>query len=270
MADFPPDLEDGELWLPSDIIRDVGVRRPFSSSSSSSSSAVAASPGCSAHLAYLEGIARQLDALCMLDRAGLLPAFGPPRHAPPRPRVSLRFPFPSLPFPSPLFGSSSLTVYVFWRQVFGFKQGRPAPRLAGAENLVGVGVVHAGFMTGDGGRGVPGSSPGMLRFCSMSRPVQTQATFGAARGGVVQAPVQPVPDRFIPLPSPGSAREGGGTGVFLPRVFKDEDKKKPYVKGRGEQQQQQATRNGGVWEQGMPFQHPPPPAETGLPQDWTY
>lgn len=45
------------------------------------------------------------------------------------------------------------------------------------------------------------------------------------------------------------------------------------VKGRGEQQQQQqqATRNGGVWEQGMPFQHPPPPAaETGLPQDWTY
>nr|XP_018675075.1 PREDICTED: uncharacterized protein LOC104000541 [Musa acuminata subsp. malaccensis] len=240
MADFPPDLEDGELWLPSDIIRDVGVRRPFSSSSSSSSSAVAASPGCSAHLAYLEGIARQLDALCMLDRAGLLPAFGPPRHAPPRPRV------------------------------FGFKQGRPAPRLAGAENLVGVGVVHAGFMTGDGGRGVPGSSPGMLRFCSMSRPVQTQATFGAARGGVVQAPVQPVPDRFIPLPSPGSAREGGGTGVFLPRVFKDEDKKKPYVKGRGEQQQQQATRNGGVWEQGMPFQHPPPPAETGLPQDWTY
>ncbi|CAL9120145.1 unnamed protein product [Musa acuminata var. zebrina] len=242
MADFPPDLEDGELWLPSDIIRDVGVRRPFSSSSSSSS-AVAASPGCSAHLAYLEGIARQLDALCMLDQAGLLPAFGPPRHAPPRPRV------------------------------FGFKQSRPAPRLAGAENLVGLGVVHAGFMTGDGGRGVPGSSPGMLRFCSMSRPVQTQATFGAARGGVVQAPVQPVPDRFIPLPSPGSAREGGGTGVFLPRVFKDEDKKKPYVKGRGaQQQQQQATRNGGVWEQGMPFQHPPPPppAETGLPQDWTY
>lgn len=103
MADFPPDLEDGELWLPSDIIRDVGVRRPFSSSSSSSA-AVAASPGCSAHLAYLEGIARQLDALCMLDRAGLLPAFGPPRHAPPHPRVSLRF--PSLPFPSPLFGSS--------------------------------------------------------------------------------------------------------------------------------------------------------------------
>ncbi|KAJ8478514.1 hypothetical protein OPV22_022241 [Ensete ventricosum] len=248
MADFPPDLEDGELWLPSDIIRDVGVRRPFSSFSSPSSAAVAASPGCSAHLAYLEGIARQLDALCMLDRAGLLPAFGPPRHAPPRPRV------------------------------FGFKQGRPAPRLARAENVVGLGVVHAGFMTGDGGRrGVPGSSPGMLRFCSMSRPVQTQVTFGAARGGVVQAPVQPVPDRFMPLPPPGSAREGGGTGVFLPRVFKDEDKKKPYVKGREEeQQQQQATRNGGVWEQGMPFQHhhhpppPPPPAETGLPQDWTY
>lgn len=43
----------------------------------------------------------------------------------------------------------------------------------------------------------------------------------------MQAPVQPVPDRFVPLPSPGSAREGGGTGVFLPRVFKDEDKKKP-------------------------------------------
>ncbi|CAL9098875.1 unnamed protein product [Musa textilis] len=238
MADFPPDLEDGELWLPSDIIRDVGVRRPFSSSSSAAA-AVAASPGCSAHLAYLEGIARQLDALCMLDRAGLLPAFGPPRHAPPRP----------------------------W--VFGLKQGRPAPRLARAENVVGLGVVHAGFMTGDGGRGVPGSSPGMFRFCSMSRPVQTQVTFGAAGGGVVQAPVQPVPDRFIPLPSPGSAREGGGTGVFLPRVFKDEDKRKAYVKGRGEQQQQ-ATRNGGVWEQGMPFQRPPPPAETGLPQDWTY
>ncbi|RZS19038.1 hypothetical protein BHM03_00051413 [Ensete ventricosum] len=105
MADFPPDLEDGELWLPSDIIRDVGVRRPFSSFSSPSSAAVAASPGCSAHLAYLEGIARQLDALCMLDRAGLLPAFGPPRHAPPRPRVSLLF--PSLPFPS-LPGSSHL------------------------------------------------------------------------------------------------------------------------------------------------------------------
>ncbi|XP_077230723.1 uncharacterized protein LOC143863830 [Tasmannia lanceolata] len=61
--------------------------------------------------------------------------------------------------------------------------------------------------------------------------------------------------------STGFVRESAGTGVFLPRVFNPDVRKKSSIK-RAEQKQSSADEK-----QGMAFQHP---SEMGLPQDWTY
>ncbi|RWW09454.1 hypothetical protein GW17_00027058, partial [Ensete ventricosum] len=87
MAEFAPNLDDGEMWLPSEIIADVGLRRLHHSNA-----AAARGRGRGAyHQAFdVEGLASQLAALSPLDRVQLLPAAKLPPVLPPHYEVSPR------------------------------------------------------------------------------------------------------------------------------------------------------------------------------------
>ncbi|EHA8588495.1 hypothetical protein COCNU_scaffold005463G000030 [Cocos nucifera] len=130
MAEFPPNLDDGELWLPSEIFPDVGLcyhrrRQPVAA-------------GLRSDLSYVDDLAEKLAAFGLLDRSNLLlPAV---RRNPHR---SDRFRFENGPVTR--FGpmvdretgagmvydgfrppAAARRVVAGWRPVFSFSPAKPA------------------------------------------------------------------------------------------------------------------------------------------------
>ncbi|KAG6467053.1 hypothetical protein ZIOFF_075153 [Zingiber officinale] len=99
MAEFSPELEDGERWLPADILKDVGARHPYDFTCPAPSGG----RECFPRLAYLNTLARELASLGIFHH----PAVSSPSLFSPSPHYFVRFPSPS--FSLPLLVSSSLT-----------------------------------------------------------------------------------------------------------------------------------------------------------------
>ncbi|XP_072979500.1 uncharacterized protein [Typha angustifolia] len=116
MAEFPPNLDDGELWLPSEIIPDLGVRR------------------CSlrSDVACADGLAHQLAAFGFLDRARL---FATPNTTP-----HFEWSRPARtqfgPAGRGVLGSRSTAVYEF----APVKPVHPLGRVTGSRRSQGTGV----------------------------------------------------------------------------------------------------------------------------------
>lgn len=84
MAEFSPELEDGERWLPANILNDVGVRRrPFPLPFPASSDGI----DCFPRLAYFHALARELASLGPFHRRDVSTS----RVFPPSPHYFVRF-----------------------------------------------------------------------------------------------------------------------------------------------------------------------------------
>ncbi|CAL9079425.1 unnamed protein product [Musa textilis] len=242
MAEFAPNLDDGEMWLPSEIIPDVGLRRLHQSN------AAAARVRGAYHLAFdVEGLASELAALSPLDRAQRLPAAKLPPVLPPHHELYMT-PLPFL--------------------LQGVKPVGPAARFELEERELGAGLGRPVYGVGFGACSRPGvTRPGPTQAAqSKACGPDTVEAFGRA----LQRPLRPIQSRLGTVRPGGQGREsGGGTGVFLPRVINTNEarKKQHNATGGGEQQKQQPTRSTAMWKQERPFQ---PTSEMRLPQEWTY
>ncbi|XP_008799705.2 uncharacterized protein LOC103714285 isoform X2 [Phoenix dactylifera] len=182
MAEFPPNPDDGELWLPSEIFPDVGVGLRHHSQP--------APPD----LSYLDDLAEKLAAFGLLDRSHLLR----PNHHP--------------------------------SDGFRFDNGSVSRFGPSAEREAGAGMVYDGFRSPAVSRRVLGAAAAAAAAASRpvfpfsaAKPSQVEA-FGQGRSGVMarqqQLPIRG--RRFVPVRTGGTGRECGGTGVFLPRVSRNE------------------------------------------------
>ncbi|XP_058088152.1 uncharacterized protein LOC131235064 isoform X2 [Magnolia sinica] len=199
MADFPPNLDDGELYLPSDIF---------------------------------------------------------PKEIPPN------FTTPDV-FPSELTYMEDLS-----QQLSSFNRPTPQPPLPPLLQFRPVQRVQTGFCSGPGGfpcahcghpsvRGFSADYRPGYQFQPAKPPPAQLERFVQGRGRAFQGQT-----RFLPVRVSGSGP--AGTGVFLPRVFNADMRKKDGMRS-GEQKQ--PMRNVGLGKQVTKFQHP---YEKVLPQDWTY
>lgn len=240
--DLPPNLDDGELWLPSDVIRAVGVCRhhhrrvpgrlpPFPED-------------CGV---MDEDLAQKFASFGLLERRRALHAVKPFRDFSLKPELH--------------------------------GQGRPVFLIspAGAGYKVPLGqraaAAEANTVSGGGGGGGTGA------FFPVSRtghkfhpgiPVDCQVEkFQLERARVFQRQALGHGlNRYVPARSSGSGRESGGTGVFLPRIATVESKKKPLsVKGNVQLHHRQPMWNPMLGKQAAKLL---PSADMGLPHDWTY
>ncbi|CAL9137144.1 unnamed protein product [Musa acuminata var. zebrina] len=232
MAEFAPNLDDGEMWLPSEIIADLGLRRLHHSNA-----AAARVRGAYHHTFDVEGLASQLAALSPLDRVQRLPAAKLPPVLPPH------------------------------YELQGLKPVGPAARFELEERELGTGLGRPVYGMGFGACSRPGvTRPGPTQAAqAQACGPETVEAFGRAP----QRPLRPIQSRLGTVRPGGQGREsGGGTGVFLPRVINNnEARKKHHNATGGEQQKQQPTRSTAMWKLERPFQ---PTSEMRLPQEWTY
>ncbi|CAL9201043.1 unnamed protein product [Musa hybrid cultivar] len=233
MAEFAPNLDDGEMWLPSEIIADLGLRRLHHSNAA----AAARVRGAYHHTFDVEGLASQLAALSPLDRVQRLPAAKLPPVLPPH------------------------------YELQGLKPVGPAARFELEERELGTGLGRPVYGMGFGACSRPGvTRPGPTQAAqAQACGPETVEAFGRAP----QRPLRPIQSRLGTVRPGGQGREsGGGTGVFLPRVINNnEARKKHHNATGGEQQKQQPTRSTAMWKLERPFQ---PTSEMRLPQEWTY
>ncbi|CAD5193328.1 unnamed protein product [Musa acuminata subsp. malaccensis] len=245
MAEFAPNLDDGEMWLPSEIIADLGLRRLHHSNAATA----ARVRGAYHHTFDVEGLASQLAALSPLDRVQRLPAAKLP------PLQGLKPVGPAARFE-------------LEERELGTGLGRPVYGMGfGACSRPGVtrpGPTQIAQAQACGPETVCVSS--LLSFFFFVRSVE-------AFGRAPQRPLRPIQSRLGTVRPAGQGREsGGGTGVFLPRVINNNEARKKhhskfaYATG-GEQQKQQPTRSTAMWKLERPFQ---PTSEMRLPQEWTY
>ncbi|WOL04067.1 hypothetical protein Cni_G12788 [Canna indica] len=230
MAEFAPNLDDGELWLPADIIDDVGLRRYHQSSS-------AAARVRHRHASDVEHLANQLAAFGWLDLPHLHPAL--------KQRPALSVPLE------------------------GFKPPGTGRQVEPADRELLTGLLHQGREAAApdvyGRRFQVSLRPEAVRRWPVD-PVQLQVE---AFGRVSQRPLRPIQNSFGSVRPSAPRRERGGTGVFHPRVVAKHETNKRYAAGE-HQKQQQLTRSAALRQQQQgrsPFQQP---SEMGLPQDWTY
>lgn len=197
MADFPPNLEDGEMWLPSDIfVSDVD-----------------AAPLCGANF----NTANYLSPPDQLSRS--LPALSPHHHQP----LPLRLPpevcLPSVtPFTLSLpyawlqgFCSSVLQWYI---RPFVYISVTQSPSFVRR-----VGPVES--YTALYSYGLGNGSPPRCRYqCHLLPPAESQVNGYSVTTGGGRFFRRPFQTLFQPANHQGRFRtlSGGGTGVFLPRV----------------------------------------------------
>ncbi|XP_042452791.1 uncharacterized protein LOC122037396 isoform X2 [Zingiber officinale] len=240
MAEFSPELEDGERWLPADILKDVGARHPYDFTCPAPSGG----RECFPRLAYLNTLARELASLGIFHH----PAVSSPSLFSPSPHYFV--------FDLPLVGLANNAV----------RFGAVRDGLTGASIDSGGGASGSllSVQTPVGSDRFP--SP-FQRHCSVfcQDPDQLQTPFGACKAGIMHRPTPAVRDRFASIPTAGPARESAGTGVFIPRVKVE---KVNATQGCREQsEKKQGTRNGREKERAKRLR---PALEHGLPQDWTY
>ncbi|PKU79300.1 hypothetical protein MA16_Dca000645 [Dendrobium catenatum] len=226
--DILQNIEDGELWLPSDVIRAVGVCRHHHLSGS---------------LAAMDDLAQKLACLDLLDRRRVIPSVKPFKDSTFNPEVQLQRqgrPFSPLPLANG-----------------GYKA--PVRRRVAADEWTG-----AYF---------PVSKPVHKFYPAL--PVDSNIErIRLATARVLQRQRQQhghLVNRFIPTRSACSGRETGGTGVFLPRAYRVDSKKKPYylfpanVQGTSEFQQPMWSPASGNQSAKLLSS-----SEIDLPHDWTY
>ncbi|KAF8403370.1 hypothetical protein HHK36_011472 [Tetracentron sinense] len=233
MADFPPNLDDGELWLPSDIFPDEVTAK--------------LSPKFPSERTYMEDLAQQLAAYALLERN------------PNRNRNDTR--------PAPSFSPNS----EFRPPTrYGPVGPRRTGYGVGVDGGSG-GVDHSLYASGNGCFRV-GTRP-VYQYYPMKPSQTQVESFLQTRGRVLQRQQNQVQIHFSPFQvngvgMSGFVRESGGTGVFLPRVATTTDVRKKQIGKNGQeaQQRQHTTKQVAVGKHER-FQ---PPPEMGLPQDWTY
>ncbi|XP_010246895.1 PREDICTED: uncharacterized protein LOC104590069 [Nelumbo nucifera] len=230
MAEFPPNLDDGELWIPSDIFPDE-VSTKFS-------------PEFPSEITYMEDLAHQLATFALLERNQTVA--NPPPNLPPNleyfrrqgrygavapPRTGFSFGFGRGPTAGHhLFSSGNEGFPAGSRPVYQYRPMKPVH--AQVESSV--------HQPGDRSLQKQQQNQGQNRFL----PFQVN---GSGMGGLV--------------------REYGGTGVFLPRIATTADVKKKQSGKTGEENQQKSCNKKVALEKQEAFQLS---SEMGLPQDWTY
>ncbi|KAG0459647.1 hypothetical protein HPP92_022775 [Vanilla planifolia] len=234
--DLSANLDDGELWLPSEVIRAVGVRR-HSHYHRREAALLGSYP---VDLTAASDLAENLAALGLIDLRAEIPTVD-----------TLRDFSPTLEFVG---------------------QGKPvscvSPASDGFRAPVSGRIAFDGMISGGTARFSHVSRP-FHTFQPIKIAAKQNDEFERERTRVLlrqRLQQSQRLNRFIPGYTTGSGRVRGGTGVFLPRVGDVDAKKKPLsVKGSG--QSQQTTWNPMIKKQTTPFL---PPPEAGLPQDWTY
>ncbi|OAY40734.1 uncharacterized protein LOC110623635 [Manihot esculenta] len=240
MAEFPPNLEDGELWLPSDIfLNEVPSKyNPY-------------------RISCMEDFAGHFAALSLLQNHS---SPTPSRPHPKSPLNSQRFKIAVRELSASHLPPVSLGVNggaELGQRLNGYGSG---PLLARSEPF------HE-FQVQPQVDSYPDTT---LRVCERQRnPPQIRlhpfpgSGFGFRGGGG----------------GGGGVRESGGTGVFHPRIVNPttaspattDVKRKQVVRSRAENQvnqQRNSMKSPGVNKQEDCYYHLPP--EMGLPHDWTY
>ncbi|ERN16137.1 uncharacterized protein LOC18444435 isoform X1 [Amborella trichopoda] len=235
MADFPPNLDDGELWLPSDFFPDE-IYPPNHAPpskflhSSKFSGGAKFNPEFPCELTYMEDLANQL-ALAILDEK---PSPKPPPKMPPVLEIQNQRPS-SRPLVNPRFGENT-----FEKSGFGA-------------------LSKSGF-------GNPGFD--CSRACTGLKPLPFQKP-GRTRMQVQRQMNQPLPFQAIGS-EVGSLRGSNGTGVFLPRIFHADTGTTQKQNFKVAEKKQEQNRNVGGVRKRVTFQSVQRSPELGLPQDWTY
>ncbi|XP_042435542.1 uncharacterized protein LOC122021487 [Zingiber officinale] len=216
MAGFVQNLDDGELWVPSELIVDVGLSRYRHCSGAFSGARVL-------HESEVECLATNLLPFGTLDRLHLRLAVKQPLAVPP--------PFEDFMRVAPLgwFGASEREIWA-----------GPCPQetQSGLRVLLPPGAyrgrVASGFL-------------GEMFWAHPAAPVQLQTEI---YGRASPRPLLPVQSHSsVRLVAQGK-RKCGGTGVFLPRV------KELEKEDTGEHQRQRSTRSPSTKKQMNPFQSP--------------
>ncbi|XP_042475568.1 uncharacterized protein LOC122057513 isoform X2 [Macadamia integrifolia] len=230
MADFPPNLDDGELWLPSDIFPDEVS--PM------------ISPKFPSELTYMEDLAQQLAAYALLER-----------------NQNTAKPFPNL---VPNLESKQQSRYgtnVAPRYGLGIGFG--------GVHDVGHRQNHYAPVTVNGGFRVGLTQVYRYRTMSPSQAqVENFLRARVLQGLQNQNQNRLLPFQVNGMGTGGFGRESGGTGVFLPRLATTLDvKKKHHCVKKGEEAKQRHPIRKAVVEKHERLQSSP---EVRLPQDWTY
>ncbi|XAR69821.1 hypothetical protein NMG60_11001546 [Bertholletia excelsa] len=261
MAEFPPNLDDGELWLPSDIFPQE-VPSKFSR------------PHFPSDLAYMENLARRHAALASLEtnqnrtasilarrRAALASLETDQNRTASTPPPNL------LRIALPLAHRATSYVPPLRRS---YNAGSDATR--GRGQGYGMERLRAGF--------------GPAYYCPIRNPVQPQAeSFREPRPGFMQIQqnrvLAPRANR-VGVGGAGFVRDSGGTGVFHPRIATSSAAtnsfttsasnagKRPGLENKQEDQAialRNSIRRADVEKHDLYHQVPP---DMGLPQDWTY
>ncbi|XP_008784107.2 uncharacterized protein LOC103703142 [Phoenix dactylifera] len=210
MAEFPPNLDDGELWLPSEIFPDVGVchhrhRQPVAA-------------GLHSDVSYVDELAEKLAAFGLLDSSNLLlPAI---RR---NPHLSDRFRFASGPVTR--FGpvadreagagmvydgfrsrAAARRVVAGWRPVFPFSPAKPAQFFGPERTVVPVRTGGSGRECGGTGVFLPRvinnevTAPMKKKSCIKDGGEQRKQLTGVAAMGMQGMPFHQAPPPEMGLP----------------------------------------------------------------------
>ncbi|XP_074576290.1 uncharacterized protein LOC141832811 isoform X2 [Curcuma longa] len=235
MAEFSPELEDGERWLPANILNDVGVRRrPFPLPFPASSDGI----DCFPRLAYFHALARELASLGPFHRRDV--------------STSRVFGLPPARSVNNAVRSGAVRDRLMAAGV-EVGCGSSAPSLRSVQMRVGSDRFPSPFQS----------------HCSaFSEDTDLRKRpFGASKTRIIHRPAPSVHGQFASIPTAGPARENAGTGVFIPRV--KIEKVNPTQGCREQSEKKQASSNGREKERVKlkPLQHT---VDHGLPRDWTY
>eukprot|EP00268_Persea_americana_P044974 TRINITY_DN45612_c0_g1_i1.p1 TRINITY_DN45612_c0_g1~~TRINITY_DN45612_c0_g1_i1.p1 ORF type:complete len:244 (+),score=41.94 TRINITY_DN45612_c0_g1_i1:75-806(+) len=216
MSDFTPNLDDGELYLPSDIFPEEIIYTHHNPTNTILKRTIT-TPKFPCELTYMEDLAHQLATYALLE-----PNLS--KQAPKHPPNATQFvPVHSLRSGLGLWGSPAAV-------------GNSA-----------VGLRSDGFR--------PSSRPGYQFYETEPNRAKVERVMQVNARTLQRQRQVPAQNRFFPFrPSNGSGfvKKSGGTGVFLPRAFLiPEMRKKPIMESA---QQTPPERN--VGEQRMAFQYP--------------
>ncbi|XP_043689322.1 uncharacterized protein LOC122640230 isoform X2 [Telopea speciosissima] len=230
MAGFPPNLDDGELWLPSDIFPDEVSSK--------------IRPKFSPELTYMEDIAQQISAYALLERNQIVAK--PPLNLVPNLEIKRQSRYGTVTAPQTRFG-------------FGFRG------VHGVGHNDYVSVNEDRFRVGLGQiYQYRSMSPVQSQ---VENYLQARARVSQRLQNHNQGQNHFLPFQVTGSSIGGFVRESGGTGVFLPRVATTVDVKKKHGVKKGEEtKQRQPNKNNDVEKQERLQLSP----EVRLPQDWTY
>ncbi|KAF9597445.1 hypothetical protein IFM89_018891 [Coptis chinensis] len=180
MSDFVPNLDDGELWLPSDILPHEKPQEE-----------VVEFPS---ELTYMDELAQQLSTYVRLEKQQQKQTHTKSTKQPPIQNKQIK----------PII------------QLGTFDRSRIGPGFQGNGGIArGTGVVHSVYASDQGGYRVDLTSCYQLKL-GYNNSIQGQS-FDHTRGRVLQKHQNQGRNRFLPL-HPNRGGFVKGTGVFLPRA----------------------------------------------------